>query len=104
MSEAERYRGMLQVALGEACTERSEGGVPIGAAKFDGDGKLPATRTAAIGVAFCQGRCRGGCVQDRSVLSLRLTEDGELTLIDARRFFNGKRQPLLAVERVKRIF
>jgi creatinine deaminase len=43
MTEAERYRAMLEVALGEARTGRSEGGVPIGAAMFDGDGKLLAS-------------------------------------------------------------
>ena len=43
MSEAERYRAMLEVALEEARIGRSEGGVPIGAAMFDGDGKLLAS-------------------------------------------------------------
>jgi cytosine/creatinine deaminase len=43
MSEVERYRAMLEVALQEARTGRSEGGVPIGAALFDGDGTLLAS-------------------------------------------------------------
>jgi creatinine deaminase len=43
MTENERYRAMLEVALQEARTGRSEGGVPIGAAMFDGDGKLLAS-------------------------------------------------------------
>jgi creatinine deaminase len=43
MIEDERYRSMLEVALAEARTGRSEGGVPIGAAMFDGDGKLLAS-------------------------------------------------------------
>ena len=43
MTEVERYRAMLEVALEEARTGRSEGGVPIGAALFDGDGKLLAS-------------------------------------------------------------
>jgi creatinine deaminase len=43
MSEVEKYRAMLEVALEEARTGRSEGGVPIGAALFDGDGKLLAS-------------------------------------------------------------
>jgi cytosine/creatinine deaminase len=43
MVEVERYRAMLEVALKEARTGRSEGGVPIGAAMFDGDGKLLAS-------------------------------------------------------------
>jgi len=34
---------MLEVALREARTGRAEGGVPIGAALFDGDGKLLAS-------------------------------------------------------------
>ena len=36
----QRYQAMLQVALGEAQIGREEGGVPVGAALFDGDGKL----------------------------------------------------------------
>jgi cytosine/creatinine deaminase len=40
MSEIEQYRAMLEVALQEARTGRDEGGVPIGAAMFDGEGKL----------------------------------------------------------------
>ena len=40
MGEIERYRAMLEVALEEARIGRSEGGVPIGAAMFDGGGKL----------------------------------------------------------------
>ena len=43
MSEVARYRAMLEVALEEARTGRSEGGVPIGAALFDGNGKLLAS-------------------------------------------------------------
>ena len=43
MTEAARYRAMLEVALEEARTGRSEGGVPIGAALFDGDGTLLAS-------------------------------------------------------------
>jgi creatinine deaminase len=43
MSEVEKYRAMLEVALEEARTGRNEGGVPIGAALFDGDGKLLAS-------------------------------------------------------------
>jgi creatinine deaminase len=39
----ERYRAMLEVAIAEARTGRSEGGVPIGAAMFDGEGKLLAS-------------------------------------------------------------
>ena len=43
MTEVERYRAMLEVALDEARTGRKEGGIPIGAAMFDGDGKLLAS-------------------------------------------------------------
>jgi cytosine/creatinine deaminase len=43
MTEVERYRAMLEVALQEARIGRSEGGVPIGAAMFDGEGKLLAS-------------------------------------------------------------
>jgi creatinine deaminase len=43
MSEVERYRAMLEVALEEARIGRREGGVPIGAAMFDGEGKLLAS-------------------------------------------------------------
>ena len=43
MTEVERYRAMLEVALEEARIGRSEGGVPIGAALFDGDGTLLAS-------------------------------------------------------------
>ncbi|WP_433967615.1 nucleoside deaminase [Tunturiibacter gelidiferens] len=43
MTEVERYRAMLEVALEEARTGRSEGGVPIGAALFDAEGKLLAS-------------------------------------------------------------
>src|ERR1700733_14168367 len=43
MIEDERYRAMLEVALQEARTGRDEGGVPIGAAMFDGEGKLLAS-------------------------------------------------------------
>ena len=37
------YRGMLEVALAEARVGRAEGGVPIGAAVFDGGGRLLAS-------------------------------------------------------------
>jgi creatinine deaminase len=43
MTESELYRTMLEVALEEARIGRSEGGVPIGAAMFDGEGKLLAS-------------------------------------------------------------
>jgi cytosine/creatinine deaminase len=43
MTEIERYRAMLEVALEEARTGRNEGGVPIGAAMFDGEGRLLAS-------------------------------------------------------------
>lgn len=43
MSEIERYGAMLEVALQEARIGRSEGGVPIGAAMFDGEGNLLAS-------------------------------------------------------------
>ena len=43
MTEGELYRAMLQVALEEARIGRSEGGVPIGAAMFDREGKLLAS-------------------------------------------------------------
>jgi cytosine deaminase len=43
MTKEEQYRAMLEVALEEARIGRSEGGVPIGAAMFDGDGKLLAS-------------------------------------------------------------
>jgi len=39
----EQYRSMLEVALAEARTGRSEGGVPVGAALFDGAGNLLAS-------------------------------------------------------------
>ena len=39
----EQYRAMLEVALAEARTGRAEGGVPVGAALFDADGKLLAS-------------------------------------------------------------
>lgn len=38
-----KYRAMLEVALEEARAGRREGGVPIGAALFDGEGKLLAS-------------------------------------------------------------
>ncbi len=38
-----RYRAMLEVAITEARTGLAEGGIPIGAAMFDGDGKLLAS-------------------------------------------------------------
>lgn len=40
MKDVSRYRAMLDVALEQARIGRSEGGVPIGAALFDGEGKL----------------------------------------------------------------
>jgi cytosine deaminase len=43
MDETERYRAMLEVALKEARIGRDEGGVPIGAAMFDGEGRLLAS-------------------------------------------------------------
>ena len=43
MAEVERYSAMLEVALKEARIGRSEGGLPIGAAMFDGEGKLLAS-------------------------------------------------------------
>jgi len=43
MTELERYRAMLGVALEEARRGRDEGGVPIGAAIFDAEGKLLAS-------------------------------------------------------------
>ena len=43
MREDQRYRAMLEIALKEARTGRCEGGVPIRAAMFDGDGKLLAS-------------------------------------------------------------
>jgi cytosine deaminase len=43
MTKEEQYRAMLEVALEEARIGRSEGGVPIGAAMFDQDGKLLAS-------------------------------------------------------------
>jgi creatinine deaminase len=43
MTDEARYRAMLEVALAEARRGRDEGGVPIGAAMFDGEGKLLAS-------------------------------------------------------------
>jgi cytosine deaminase len=43
MAEDSKYRAMLEVALEEARVGRSEGGIPIGAALFDGDGRLLAS-------------------------------------------------------------
>ena len=40
VDDVSRYRAMLDVALEQARIGRSEGGVPIGAALFDGEGKL----------------------------------------------------------------
>lgn len=37
------YQAMLEVAIAEARTGRAEGGVPIGAALFDGEGRLLAS-------------------------------------------------------------
>ena len=42
-TELNRYQAMLQVAIGEAQTGRGEGGVPVGAGLFDGEGKLLAS-------------------------------------------------------------
>ena len=42
-SELQRYRAMLKVALEEARTGRAEGGIPIGAAMFDQQGRLLAS-------------------------------------------------------------
>jgi cytosine deaminase len=42
-TELQRYQGMLRVALAEAQTGRGEGGVPVGAALFDGAGNLLAS-------------------------------------------------------------
>lgn len=39
-TELQRYQALLRVALAEAQTGRGEGGVPVGAALFDGEGKL----------------------------------------------------------------
>jgi creatinine deaminase len=41
--EVAKYQAMLDVAIAEARTGRAEGGVPIGAALFDGEGKLLAS-------------------------------------------------------------
>ncbi len=38
-----QYRAMLEVAITEARTGLAEGGIPIGAAMFDGEGKLLAS-------------------------------------------------------------
>ena len=43
MVDEVKYRGMLEVALAEARVGRAEGGVPIGAALFDGGGRLLAS-------------------------------------------------------------
>ena len=43
MVDEAHYRGMLEVALAEARVGRAEGGVPIGAALFDSEGKLLAS-------------------------------------------------------------
>ena len=40
---SERDRSMLEVAIAEARIGRSEGGVPVGAALFDGEGRLLAS-------------------------------------------------------------
>lgn len=42
-TETQRYQAMLEVALKEARTGLGEGGVPVGAALFDGAGKLLAS-------------------------------------------------------------
>ena len=41
--ELGEYRTMLEVALEEARTGRAEGGIPIGAAMFNGEGRLLAS-------------------------------------------------------------
>ena len=41
--ESLNYQAMLEVAIREARTGRAEGGVPIGAALFDGEGRLLAS-------------------------------------------------------------
>jgi cytosine deaminase len=41
--DLETYQAMLEVAIAEARTGLAEGGIPIGAAMFDGDGKLLAS-------------------------------------------------------------
>jgi creatinine deaminase len=43
ISDATKYQAMLDVAITEARIGRGEGGVPIGAALFDGEGKLLAS-------------------------------------------------------------
>ncbi len=43
MSDAAKYQAMLDIAIAEARVGRGEGGVPIGAALFDGEGKLLAS-------------------------------------------------------------
>jgi cytosine/creatinine deaminase len=43
MTDVERYRAMLEIALEEARRGREEGGVPIGAAMFDSQGTLLAS-------------------------------------------------------------
>jgi creatinine deaminase len=43
MVDEVKYRGMREVALAEARVGRAEGGVPIGAALFDGGGRLLAS-------------------------------------------------------------
>jgi cytosine/creatinine deaminase len=43
VNEVAKYQAMLDVAIAEARTGRGEGGVPIGAALFDGEGKLLAS-------------------------------------------------------------
>jgi cytosine deaminase len=40
---SENYRRMMEVAISEARTGRAEGGVPVGAALFDGEGRLLAS-------------------------------------------------------------
>jgi cytosine deaminase len=42
-ANATQYRAMLEVAITEARTGLAEGGIPIGAAMFDGEGKLLAS-------------------------------------------------------------
>ena len=38
--DQDKYRAMLKVAIEEACLGLAEGGIPIGAALFDREGKL----------------------------------------------------------------
>jgi creatinine deaminase len=42
-AERAKYQAMLEVAIGEARTGLAEGGIPVGAAMFDRDGRLLAS-------------------------------------------------------------